>query len=291
MNILVTGATGFIGRHLMHDLLERGHAVRASVREHAVGESLDGIDAAVHLAARAHVLRETAADPDAEFERVNVDLAEGVARRCAAAGIARFVFMSSIGAMASASDEVLRESSPCRPDTPYGRSKLRAERGVREILPSATIIRAPLVYGPDNPGNMQRIIGLVMRRLPLPLGAVRNRRSLVYVGNLVSLVERCLVDDRARGETFLVDDGAPISTAELVRAIARADGRRALLFPIPVAILRALSLAKLVDSLPIDSSCVRATLGWTPPFTMQEGLRATVSAARSTRRRPPAPRS
>src|SRR5258708_7769375 len=133
MNVLVTGATGFIGRHLVPHLLACSHAVRASVRDRAAGDSLDGIDAVVHLAARAHVLRETAADPDAEFERVNVDLAECVARRCAEAGIARFVFMSSIGAMASASDEVLRESSPCLPDTPYGRSKLRAERAVREI--------------------------------------------------------------------------------------------------------------------------------------------------------------
>jgi nucleoside-diphosphate-sugar epimerase len=318
MRVAVTGATGFIGRHLVRHLLAERPLVRAVARDDArarlllppqvelagyaeLDRALVGVDTVVHLAGRAHVLVESAHDPEREFEAVNVTASATLAQHCVDAGIERFVLMSSVGAMTSASETLLDEATPCRPDTPYGRSKLRAEQVVRRLLPSATVIRAPLVYGPDNPGNMERLVKLVRSELPLPLGAINNRRSLVYVGNLSSAIEHCVRDQRSRGQTFLVADAGAVSTTELISQIAEADDRRVRLLPVPVALLRAFGRAsdvagraigrrlplsldmvnKLVDSLPIDTHRIRDTLAWTPPFTMQEGLRATLRGARS----------
>jgi len=181
----------------------------------------------------------------------------------------------------------LDESSPLVAEDPYGRSKADAERGLAALASAGrlapVILRPPLVYGPEARGNFARLVALVARGVPLPLGAVRNRRSLLFVGNLVDAIVRSLDHPAAAGETFMVSDGEDLSTPDLVRRIARALGRPARLVPVPPALLRlggALAgrsddVARLLDDLVVDPSKVRALLGWSPVFTLDEGLHQT----------------
>jgi len=308
--ILVTGATGFVGRALVRRLLADGLAVRAAVRQVSealpavteavtVGDigpdtdwraALAGVDAIVHLAARAHVLRDSSADAHARYRAVNTLGALRLAEAAAAAGIRRFVFLSSVRVHGDHSTGApLDETRPLVADDPYGRSKADAERGLAALAATGrlepVILRPPLVYGPDVRGNFARLVRLVERGVPLPLGAVRNRRSLVFVGNLVDAIVRVLDHPAAAGETFMVSDGEDLSTPDLVRRIARALGKPARLVPVPVAFLRlggALAgrdddVARLLDDLVVDPSKIRALLGWSPVFTLDEGLRETAA--------------
>ena len=220
--ILVTGATGFVASHLLPRLLQEKLQIVAAVRNDSarlpanvtavkVGNidsntdwhsALKGIDIVVHLAARAHILQDKASDPEAEFLGVNTEGTVNLVKQSIAAGVKRFVFVSSIGAMTSSSDRPLTESAPCQPDTPYGRSKLQAEQAIVQLASQSamtwTILRPPLVYGAGNPGNMERLIKLVQTGLPLPFGAVKNRRSLIYVGNLVDAIASTLNHPQAK---------------------------------------------------------------------------------------------
>ena len=298
---LITGASGFVGSALAAAL--QGRNIRRALRQKAanaqpgdivVGDistntdwqaALTGVDCVTHLAARTHVLREDAADPLAAYRRVNVEGTMQLARQAATAGVRRFVFLSSI--------KVNGESTPERPfteaDTPmpedaYGVSKLEAETGLREIAAQSgmelVIIRAPLVYGPGVQGNFLRLMNFIERGLPLPLASVRNRRSLVYVGNLADAVVSCMDLPSAAGKTFLVSDGDDVSTPELIRRLASAMGRPARLLPCPVRPLQwgaAISgqsgaLARLTGSLAVDSSSIRNTLGWHPRISLDQGL-------------------
>jgi nucleoside-diphosphate-sugar epimerase len=305
--ILVTGATGFVGRALVHRLLADGRSVRAAVRGSStplppgaeavtVGEidphtdwdvALAGVDAIVHLAARAHVLRDASADVHALYRAVNALGALRLAEAAAAAGVRRFVFLSSVRVHGERSAGApLTEASPLVAIDPYGRSKAEAERGLATLASAGrldpVILRPPLVYGPGARGNFARLVRLVARGVPVPLGAVRNRRSLVYVGNLVDAISRVLDHPAAAGETFMVSDGEDVSTPELVHRIARAIGIRARLLPVPVSLLRLGGMllgrtddvARLLDDLVVDSGKIRARLGWCPPFTLDEGLAA-----------------
>ena len=308
--ILVTGATGFVGRALLRRLVADGRRVRAATRGTpaalaaqaeavAVGDigpdtdwraALAGIDAIVHLAARAHVLRESSADLHARYHAVNTLGALRLAEAAAAAGVRRFVFLSSARVHGGRSTGApFTESSPLVAEDPYGRSKVDAERGLASLASGTqlepVILRPPLVYGPEASGNFARLVALVARGVPLPLGAVRNRRSLVYVENLVDAIVRSLDHPSAAGETFMVSDGEDVSTPELIRRIARALGRPARLVPVPPALLRlggALAgrsddVARLLDDLVIDRSKIRAFLGWSPVFTLDEGLAQTAA--------------
>jgi len=216
----------------------------------------------VHLAAIAH----RSASPS-ELERVNVGLAERVGRAAAAHGSA-LVFMSSVKVHGEVSAAPFTEHAPLVPRDAYGESKARAEEALRAIPGlRLAVLRPPLVYGPGVKANFLALMRPIARGIPLPLASVRNRRSLIYLGNLVDAILRCL----NQTGTFLVSDGEPISTPELCRALGRALGQPARLFPFPARLLP----AKLATSLEVDDSLIRASLGWNPPFTVEEGLRAT----------------
>ena len=248
MRVLVTGAGGFIGSHLCPALAAAGHELRASV---------EGCDAVVHLANIAHTSASAA-----DLQRVNVEGTIAQARAALAAGARRFVYLSSIKA--------------AQPDDAYGRSKLRAEQallGLANLEP--VILRPPLVYGPRVKANFLALLRAVDRGWPLPLASIENRRSLVYVGNLVDAILACL-GGPAQGRTYAVSDGAPVSTPELCRAIGRALGRPARLFPFPGGLLRLVpGLARLAQSQETDDRAIRAELGWRAPFSLEEGLRLT----------------
>lgn len=310
MRILVTGASGFIGTALCHELRVRGHAVRAAVRstadevpgwaERALvtdiagefdrGMLLDGIDAVVHLAAIAH----RAADENA-IRRINVEGAVRLAR-AAAGNMRRFVFLSSVKVHGEESGEhSFSEADMPRPEDAYGRAKLEAERSLHEIAAGSgmelVVLRPPLVYGPGVKGNFLRLLRWVEFGWPLPLARVRNRRSLIYVGNLVDAIARCVEHPEASG-TFLVSDDESPSTPELVSRTANALGRRAGMWPVPVSWLwlagrvtrREDEVRRLVGSLAVDISLARTRLGWQPPFTLSQGLAETAAWYRSTRR-------
>lgn len=305
---MVTGANGFIGRVLVRRLVADGRPVRAAVRREDVplpagveranvgnigpdtdwAAALDGVDAVVHLAARAHVLREDAADPLAAFRAVNAAGTRRLAAAARAAGVRRLVYVSTIGVHGvKTAGRPLDESSPFEPESLYAQSKLEGEHALREALVGSktewVILRPPLVYGPGAPGNFGRLARLVARGVPLPLGSVRNRRSLIHVANLADAIVRCIDHPAAAGETFVVSDGEDVSTAELVCRMGHAAGARARLVPCPPAILRLAGallgrrgdVGRLVDDLVVDSGKIRARLEWRPPVSLDAGLPAT----------------
>ena len=312
--ILVTGATGFVGRSLIPYLVQTSYSVRAAVRNPSnlstsvdlpaevelvwVGDlspqtdwrsALTDVNTIIHLAARAHILQETSLNPKLDFYRINTESTSNLVRQASIAGVKQFIFISSIGAMTTLSEDILTEDSSCSPDTAYGLSKLRAEHAVVEIASKSsmewTILRPTLVYGPRNPGNMGRLFDLVDRGIPLPFASIHNRRSLIYVHNLVNAIITCINNPKAFKKTFILSDGEDVSTPYLIRRIARSLDRPVRLIPIPVDWLkllgkligRSIAIDRLVGSLAVDISCIRNTLNWNPPHTLDNGLKATAN--------------
>jgi nucleoside-diphosphate-sugar epimerase len=309
MNILVTGASGFIGRTLFNGLRMCNFSVRAAVHSRAV--CTDGLDVVafgnictnidfsnalaefecvVHCAARAHVKYEFESNALAAYRAVNVEGTRRLAEQAAAAGVKRFVFLSSIGVLGIHTNG--REPFSVR-DTPtpvedYAVSKWEAELALKEVAArtglEVVIVRSPLVYGPGAKGNLGRLLGLVRSGLPLPLGAVVNRRSLIGLDNLVDVLIRCVDHPRAVDKTFLVSDGEDLSTPDLLGRIANAMACSLRLFPVPVPFLRlgggivgkCSEVNRLVGSLQVDSSTTREVLDWVPPFSVNEGIRKMV---------------
>lgn len=333
----ITGATGFVGSALIKRLLRENYRLTAAVLagEGAghlsesvervtvvpLSESSDytpamqNVDTVIHLAARVHVMKETATEPLEEFRKVNLYGTKRLARQAAKAGVKRFVFMSTIGVNGDNSgDKPYTDGDVPYPHNPYSVSKNEAELALQQISietgMEVVIIRAPLVYGAGNPGNFLSLLRIVSKGIPLPLASIQNKRSLIYVGNLVDALATCATHPAAAGKTYLVSDGVDVSTPELVRRVAHALGVPPRLVPFPVSVMK--FIAKLLDnfgfwilnfrlfgskdlnseskiqnskftgavnrltgSLTVDSSKFRNELGWKPPFTMEEGLGET----------------
>lgn len=297
--ILVTGAAGFLGRAVVDHLSGRGRRVRAAVRRSggdwpsgvevvATGDlsaltdwsvALKDVEVVVHCAARAHVLKDRAADPLAEFRAVNTDATLALAAQAAAAGVRRLVFISSIGVNgAETHGRAFRHDDPPRPHSPYALSKHEAEQGLSELAErtglEVVIIRPPLIVGPDPKGNLATLQRIIDRGLPLPFGlANRNRRDLVSRDTLCDLIAVTVDHPAAGGQTFLASDGRPVSTRTLLEKMAASRGRSPIFLPVPPALLAAAlrligkggMAAQLFGDLEVDIEHTRRTLGWAPP--------------------------
>jgi nucleoside-diphosphate-sugar epimerase len=310
--VLVTGASGFVGRTVVKTLAGLpGVVVRAAARRDCdwsdgvvpvrapdLAATADwsacvrGADVVVHLAARVHQLRDTASDPLTEFRRVNTEGTLALARHAAEAGARRFIFLSSIkvnGEQTLPGKPFRADDAPCASD-PYAISKLEAEDGLRDLASRTAlkfvIIRPPLVYGPGVGANFLAMIRAVDRGLPLPLGSIHNRRSLIAVGNLADLIARCVHHQAAANRLFLASDDHDLSTTQMLREIGRALGKPARLVPVPASWLRAAaSMAgrrevarRLCDSLQVDISETRNTIAWQPPLSVAQAFDATAAA-------------
>lgn len=305
--ILLTGSTGFVGSALLTALQKfPGCRVVSAVRSAAsasddvvvVGDidgatdyssALAGVNVVIHAAARAHIMKDEVSDPLAEYRRVNVDGTLNLARQAAVAGVKRFVFISSIGVHGLNSSRPFKETDTEAPHDAYAISKYEAEQGLRKLTTETglevVIIRPPLVYGGTAPGNFRSLINLASNPIPLPFGSVNNKRSMVYVGNLVDLIVRCINHPSAANETFLVSDGDDVSLRSLLTMMRSAMGRSACLVPVPLELFKlagALTgkrgmVDRLVGDLQVDSSKARTLLEWVPPFTVEQGIAATVA--------------
>lgn len=311
MTVLITGANGFVGSGVCSRLLRAGIQVRPVVRTAYYSESpvnslapvvahlqadtdwaasLKGVTEVIHLAARVHVMDEQTVDPLGAYRQVNVAITLNLARQAATAGVRRFLFVSSIkvnGEATLAGRPFTADDTPA-PLHPYGVSKLEAEQGLRDIEAQTgmevVIVRPPLVYGPGVKANFASMMRWVARGTPLPLGAIHNARSMVALDNLVDLLVICLNHPAAAGQTFLVSDGEDASTTELLRRTARAMGKKAFLLPVPVFALelaaallgKRIVAERLCGSLQVDIDKTRRMLGWTPPLTLDQGLKKAV---------------
>lgn len=308
--VLITGANGFVGRALTHYLLGKGWPVTCAMRsddmptagvtrkvilpamdERTVwAEALSECSVVVHLAARVHVMNDSAADPLAEFRKTNVEGTLNLARQAAAAGVKRFVFMSSVKVNGEQTlpGQAYTEASTASPQDAYGQSKYEAEQGLIAIAGQTgmevVIIRPPLIYGAGVKANFASMLNYVKRGIPVPLGAIHNKRSFVYLGNLLSLIECCVDHPAAANQVFLVSDGNDLSTTALLCSCAAALGVNARLVPVPqrlielcAALLGKKAVAqRLCGNLQVDISKARTLLGWVPPVSVADGLRATV---------------
>ena len=311
MLIAVTGAAGFIGGALVKALSTRGLPARGLVRSRnslsrssnphenfIVGDihagtdwshGLSDVDCVIHCAARAHIMRETASNALAAYRAVNVAGTRHLAEQAAALDVKRLVYLSSVkvnGENTEAGARFAHNDKPM-PEDAYGISKREAEQALREVSArtglEVVIVRPPLVYGPGAKGNFRRLLRLAASGVPLPLGAIRNQRSLVGLDNLVDLLIRCVDHSAAVGQTFLVSDDHDLSTPALIRGLRRALGKSPRLLPVPPSVLRlagritgrAAEVERLIGSLQVHITHTREVLGWTPPVSVDEGLRTT----------------
>ncbi|HXT16713.1 MAG TPA: NAD-dependent epimerase/dehydratase family protein [Gemmatimonadaceae bacterium] len=311
--MFVTGASGFLGHALCKEWVERGLHVRGFIRrgskipsgvepvfgddlrdEDSLRRGMHGAGVVVHLAARVHQMRETSADAEAQYRAVNVEGTRAVLSAATHAGVEKVVITSSVKAVGERSERPWTELTPPEPLDAYGRSKLEAERLALSCAHdmAVSVLRLPAVYGPQMKGNIPQLFALVKRGIPVPLGAVHNRRSFLYSGNAVRAVDAVLASDAAAGSVFFVSDDDDVSAAELVRRIAAAMGRPARLVPVPLWMLRAgarivdpmhglfglpamrPAIARLTESLQVDITRLRKTTHYTP-IPMRDALQET----------------
>lgn len=313
--VFITGATGFVGDAVLRRLIGEGDFVRVSVRGNCIpkfpsnvqvisgcdlgrnfdwGPALSGCDTVIHCAARVHVMKETAENPLCEFRRVNVDGTLNLARHAASSGIKRFIFLSSIkvnGEYTPVNSPYTAAADP-EPKDPYGVSKREAEDGLNLIAfetgMEVVTIRPPLVYGPGVKANFHRLIKCVLNGIPLPLGAIHNKRSLVSLSNLVDLIVTCVDHPEAANKMFLVSDDEDLSTTDLLYRIGLALGKKTKLIPVPMWMFQTGSFLigradigqRLCCSLQVDISKTKEILGWTPPYSVDESLIHTVEPFR-----------
>jgi UDP-glucose 4-epimerase len=313
--VLVTGASGFVGRSTSAALHRAGFIVRQSIRSqkarHSEGQgfeatvtgdlcpetswdaALENVDCVVHLAARVHVMREAAKDPETEFDRINFAVTRNLGRSAAAHGVRRLIFLSTIGVHGNLGE--LSENSSLQPYDGYTRSKVKAETALREIEAKneleVTILRPPLVYGPENPGNFLRLLQLASLPVPLPFGRATAPRAMIFVENLADAIVTCVRHASSAGRDYLLNEQPNFSTAELLRTIRTDLGKNPLLVPVPLGMLRGAAQAvgfgseiqKLTAGLAIDSTKIRRELSWVPPVESRDGLTRTVQWFRNTR--------
>lgn len=307
---LITGCSGFIGKAFSKRCLSYGWVVRGTIRSgfnltsladkvqpvivQDVGpqtdwsEALDGVTDVVHLAAKVHALNESGPNLREEFFRVNIAGTARLARAAADAGVRRMVFLSTIKVCGEGMEEPYTEADSTAAQDPYSFSKLEAENVLREISRRSeletVVLRPPLVYGPGVGANFLRLIRLVERRVPLPFASVSNRRSMIFVENLVDAILAGLREPEAAGKTYLVADDERPSTPQLIKQIAEFLGIEAKLLSFPPALLRSVGILfgkkqefdRLLGSLVADTSKIRREIGWRPKFSQREGLRATI---------------
>jgi len=311
-NILITGATGFVGARLVAELLLQQFSISAIVRGEdsvvPVGAEkiikgnltnvsdwfpvLKNIDIVIHVAGRAHIMNDDAIDPVTEFRKVNTNVTLNLAKQAAEIGVKRFVFISSV----KVNGEKTYLDKPFKPDDdfvpcdPYGLSKYEAEKGLmalsKETSMEVVIIRPPLIYGAGVKANFASMIRWMDKGIPLPFGAVHNQRSLVALDNLVSFIICCISHPKAANEIFLISDGEDVSTTQLLKKVADALGKKTMLIPIPVGLMKLVAklMAKsgmanrLFASLQVDSSKAHDLLAWEPVISMEEQLQKTVDA-------------
>jgi nucleoside-diphosphate-sugar epimerase len=319
--ILITGANGFIGSYLCASLLEAGYEVvgaarkkqglAAGVKFYKIeqlgsktdwGNCLDGVDYVIHLAALVHQMENTKGQ-ESLYQEINIEGTRRLAKIAASKGVRRFIFASSVKAMAGATpvDKPMTERGVFNPDDDYGKSKLESERVLAKICSSTEmewlILRLPLVYGPGVKGNMYRLLRLVHDYNILPFGKVNNKRGMIFIGNLVALIMESIGNPNAANETFLVSDNDDLSTSRLIQLIASSMENKSIsLIPVPGGvyllaggILRAFekitgstlfisaeALSRLTGSLAIDSSHCQKSLNWSPPYSVEQGIREMV---------------
>ena len=309
MNLLVTGANGFIGYKLCEKVLNIGWHVRGTVRPSTYRNNLpfdvdvvpieeigpltdwskvmSDVDTVVHLAARVHEINDIAADVSDAYRSVNVAGTERLARMAVASGIRRFIYLSTVKVNGEERSSPYTEKDNPKPIDPYGISKWESEKRLHEIINhtelEVVILRPPMVYGPGVKANFLRLLNVVERGIPLPLANVNNHKSLIYLENLLDAIVTCINHPRAAGQTFLVSDDRDLSTPELIRLMAQAMGRKVRLFSFPPDMLkimgkitgRSAEIDRLLGSLCVDSSKIRRMLEWKPPYNIEEGIRET----------------
>ena len=306
MRVCLTGSTGFLGRRLTQVLssdsaIDLTATARAPLRvENSIAVEIAEINGqtdwstalsnqqvVIHTAARAHIMKDSVADPLNEYRKVNTDGTLNLACQSAEAGIRRFIFISSIkvNGEQTVPGQPFQPDDEAKPVDPYGLSKWEAEQGLLQIAEDTgmevVIIRPPLVYGPGVKGNFANLIKLVDKGFLLPLGAINNRRSMIALDNFVDLIITCIDHPNAANQIFLASDGQDLSTTELLQGLAQAMGRTSRLLPIPDALLSFAASAlgkrpiadRLLGSLQVDISKTRELLDWTPPISVDEGLR------------------
>ena len=311
MNILVTGATGFVGKPLCDRLIVQKNSVSATIRntnnkkklpaeiipilvnsliDPIPSEYLDDIEVIIYLAARVHQMNDDAPDVLDAYREINTKAAISLAQQGAKNGVKRFIYLSSIkvnGEGTSSLTHPYSEQNTPTPCDPYGQSKWEAEQSLLKLAQETglevVILRPPLIYGPNVKANFLQLLKIINKNIPLPLGSINNARSLLYVGNLVDVIATCLDHPNAKNQTFIVSDGEDLSTAELIRRLGKALNKSPLLLPFSPELLRLATKLlgkadisdRLLGSLQVDSSKIRQTLDWKPPYTVDQGLQAT----------------
>lgn len=309
--ILITGATGFIGSALGKTLfLTKRYSLNASIRKPGIdipwaqeihncpdllnisADIVEGIDVVIHCAARVHVMDDTSSDPLDEFRKINVEGSINIAKMAAKSGVRRFIFISSIKVNGEGTEgsRVYKADDIPTPQDPYGISKMEAEEALKQVAAETgmelVIIRPVLVYGPGVKANFLSMMRWLHKEIPLPLGAIHNKRSLVALDNLIDLIKACIDHPAAANQVFIAADGEDISTTDLLRRMGNALGTRARLLPVPQRVLIAFAAAlgkkpiaqRLCGSLQVDISKAQRLLDWTPPLSVDEGLQLVANS-------------
>lgn len=309
--ILVTGANGFLGRSLVKRLIQEysvgyikiatrnKNSLSSNLITHIINDitpltdwtlALEGVDTVIHCAARVHIMKDLSVNSLSDFRNTNVESTLNLACTAAKMGVKRFIFMSSIKVNGEYTfpNNIFSENQTPEPFDSYAISKMEAELRLQELAlqtgMEVVIIRPPLVYGPGVKANFAALIRAVQRGIPLPLGSIQNQRSLVSLDNLIDLITVCITHPKAANQTFLVSDGNDLSTPDLIRGIADAAGVPARLFPMPTWALQMSgnllgkgdAVQRLSGNLQVDISKARDLLGWTPPLSVEEGLKRAV---------------